>query len=90
MVEPVTLLAAIKNEYDWEMFTFVAFSESFDPSKVITDFPFNPLAVKVGFLLEVDCVAWLAFPLLSDHWLTELELCVTEVESEASNQSSKF
>ena len=71
--DPVTLLAAIKKEYDWVIFTFVAFSESFDPSKVITGFPFSPEAVRVGWFAAVDCSAWLPLPLLSFHWLTELD-----------------
>jgi len=56
----------------------------------MTDFPFVPVELKVGFLEAVDCVAWMPFPLLSDHWLTALELWVTELESEASNHSFKF
>ena len=67
------------------MSKLVAARESFVPSKLMTDFPFCPDAVRVGLLAAVDCVAWFAFPLLSDHWLTALELCVTELESEASN-----
>ena len=57
MLEPLTLFAAMKNVYDCEIFKLVTARESFEPSKVIEGFPFNPSAVKVGFFAVVACVA---------------------------------
>ena len=55
------------------MFKPVEVMESLVPSKVNTGFPFSAEAVRVGWFAAVDCSAWLPLPLLSFHWLTELD-----------------